>query len=224
VTTVTPDLETTVGELGIREVLFISNELRYTPHGAESGKALPPDVESFIEDHEPVFVLVGALNPTHGVDLLLRSSARIRRILPHHGVLIIAFKSKDLQYEREIERLRTELDLAEAVLIPSAFENVAEALRQSDVFVRPTLSDGDSIAVREAMTVGLPVVASDVGYRPPGIILFPAGDWERLADALIVASNVKSDASAPSANSEKRTVDKFFDAYTRAVGRLENIP
>jgi hypothetical protein len=68
------------------------------------------------------------------------------------------------------------------------------------------------------------VVASDVGYRPPGIILFPAGDWERLADALIVASNVKSDASAPSANSEKRTVDKFFDAYTRAVGRLENIP
>jgi hypothetical protein len=44
-----------------------------------------------------------------------------------------------------------------------------------DVFLRPTLEDGDSISVREALALGVPVVASRVGARPAGAILFRPG-------------------------------------------------
>jgi glycosyltransferase involved in cell wall biosynthesis len=54
----------------------------------------------------------------------------------------------------------------------------------SDVFIRPTLEDGDSISVREALELKVPVVASRVGTRPPGAILFHPGDVEDLLSKL----------------------------------------
>ncbi len=45
-----------------------------------------------------------------------------------------------------------------------------------DAFLRPTTADGDSISVREALTLGVPCVASDVAVRPEGTITFRAGD------------------------------------------------
>lgn len=54
----------------------------------------------------------------------------------------------------------------------------------SDVFVRPTLADGDSISVREALGLGIRVVASDVGHRPEGVRLFVPGDPVDLADQI----------------------------------------
>ncbi len=61
-------------------------------------------------------------------------------------------------------------------------------LAAADVFVRPTLADGDALSVREALALGCAVVASDVGHRPPGCLVFPVRDVEalsaRLAEAL----------------------------------------
>ena len=51
----------------------------------------------------------------------------------------------------------------------------------SDVFVRPTSADGDSISVREALTLGTPCVASDVVARPEGAICFKNQDPGQLA-------------------------------------------
>ncbi|PYS32840.1 MAG: glycosyl transferase, partial [Acidobacteria bacterium] len=49
-------------------------------------------------------------------------------------------------------------------------------MARSAVFSRPTLRDGDSISVREAAALGVPVVASNVGTRPEGVLLFEPGD------------------------------------------------
>ena len=53
-------------------------------------------------------------------------------------------------------------------------------MSRCSVFVRPTFHDGDSISVREAMSLGIPVVASKVGTRPEGTLLFDAGDMDGL--------------------------------------------
>jgi glycosyltransferase involved in cell wall biosynthesis len=54
----------------------------------------------------------------------------------------------------------------------------------SDVFVRPTFTDGDSISVREALSLGIPVIASDCVERPDGVVLFKTGNAGDLSGKL----------------------------------------
>ena len=56
-----------------------------------------------------------------------------------------------------------------------------------DVFVRPTYFDGDASSVREALTLGVRVVASDTDFRPEGVWRFPPGDADALAAAIETA-------------------------------------
>ena len=49
-------------------------------------------------------------------------------------------------------------------------------MNQLSVLLRPTYFDGDSVSVREAVALGIPVVASDTGYRPDSVTLFKVGD------------------------------------------------
>ena len=48
--------------------------------------------------------------------------------------------------------------------------------QQCDLFLRPTSSDGDAVSVREALSLGVPVVASDCVPRPPGAVTYRTGD------------------------------------------------
>jgi glycosyltransferase involved in cell wall biosynthesis len=71
---------------------------------------------------------------------------------------------------------------------PVPRDNVAQAYRQADVFVFPTLSDGFGITQIEAMSHGLPVIATRncgevVTHDQDGLIV-PAGDADSLASAM----------------------------------------
>lgn len=50
---------------------------------------------------------------------------------------------------------------------------LAPALGRAAVFLRPTLTDGDAVSIREALAAGLPVLASDVVARPEGVSVLP---------------------------------------------------
>lgn len=67
----------------------------------------------------------------------------------------------------------------------------SEVLQDSDIFIRPTLTDGDSIAVREALALGKIVVASDAVQRPSSCYLFKTGDSNSLAEVIKFAAGDK---------------------------------
>lgn len=215
VTTVTPELQAAVQKLGVPRCIFIANDLSYIPGNADDHE-LPREVETFIDGHNPVAVLVGGMNPPYGIDVFLRAAMELKSSHPKFGALVIAFKSNDNRYQIAIASLVTELKLQDSVLFPQPFPNVPEAVRRSHVFVRPTLRDGDSIAVREAMALGLPVVASNVGFRPQGVLLFPAGDHVQLAARIVEAFSGPRPHFSSSADAEKRTVAAFVDTYRLA--------
>ncbi|MEA5005231.1 hypothetical protein SDC9_98503 [bioreactor metagenome] len=48
--------------------------------------------------------------------------------------------------------------------------------QQTTVYVRPTVNDGDSVAIREALSMGVSVVASNVTTRPINTILYQHGN------------------------------------------------
>ncbi|MFC1576945.1 glycosyltransferase family 4 protein, partial [Candidatus Omnitrophota bacterium] len=69
-------------------------------------------------------------------------------------------------------------------------EELTRAYSKSDIFVLPTLSEAYGIVVHEAMSFGLPVIASRVGGIPEQItdgvegFLVPPGDVKALSEAL----------------------------------------
>jgi sugar transferase (PEP-CTERM/EpsH1 system associated) len=71
-------------------------------------------------------------------------------------------------------------------------ERVPEFLNAIDTYVLSSLWEGISNSLLEAMAIGLPVIASDTGGTPEVIVdgesglSFPVGDFQRLADRLLM--------------------------------------
>ena len=59
-----------------------------------------------------------------------------------------------------------------------------ELLKASDVFVRNTSKDGDSLSVKEALYLGKKVICTNVIDRPNGVLLFPYSDKDALMACL----------------------------------------
>lgn len=70
-------------------------------------------------------------------------------------------------------------------------DNIPELLAQASMFVLPSLSEGVSLSLLEAMATGLPVVATRVGGNVEVVqdgqtgLLVPVRDASRLASAII---------------------------------------
>ena len=86
----------------------------------------------------------------------------------------------------ELERL----GLGDAVELAGERHDVRELLAEADIFVLSTRSEGLPLSILEAMSAGLPVVASGVGGVPELVVdgetglLVPPGDPSRLAAAI----------------------------------------
>jgi sugar transferase (PEP-CTERM/EpsH1 system associated) len=63
----------------------------------------------------------------------------------------------------ELQTLAISMGLRDLTLFPGALEDIPRALSAMDVFVLPSINEGISNTILEAMAAGLPVVASAVG-------------------------------------------------------------
>jgi len=128
-----------------------------------------------------VLVSVMAAEPPalYGLDLVRDAFPSVVSARPHARLVVFGTGGADHALAEEL-RARGFGDRVEAVG-ELAHDSVLALLRASDVFLRPTRADGDSMAVREALAVGCRVVASDAAVRPPGTVVFPAGDAARFA-------------------------------------------
>lgn len=93
--------------------------------------------------------------------------------------------------EQELKVLHRQLGLGDRFRFLGHRTDVMEILTASDIFVMSSRFEGFPVAVMEAMAVGLPVVATDVGGLPdaltPGVegLLTPPHDPGALADAVV---------------------------------------
>jgi sugar transferase (PEP-CTERM/EpsH1 system associated) len=158
---------------------------------------------------------VGRLEMVKGQDQLLRAWPSITRRAAAAGRQVRLLLVGDGGRRAALESLARELDIDATVIFAGMCANVAEILQTMDVFVLPSLNEGISNTVLEAMATGLPVVATRVGGNPELITdgvtgyLVDPGETEQLATA--VATLVQDDAlrSRMSAASRRQTLERF---------------
>jgi sugar transferase (PEP-CTERM/EpsH1 system associated) len=99
--------------------------------------------------------------------------------------------------------------------LPGERDDVPDLLRTFDVFALPSLGEGISNTILEAMATGLPVVATRVGGNPELVeegvtgMLVPAGSPAALADALRAYIQDPALARQHGANARRRVEERF---------------
>jgi sugar transferase (PEP-CTERM/EpsH1 system associated) len=119
----------------------------------------------------------------------------------------------------ELERLRNEvaahLRLAGRVHFAGASDHVDELLNAMDVYVLPSLKEGMSNTLLEAMATGLPVIATRVGGNSEIVEdgrcgwLFPPKDVAALTERLMDLANDPRSRQAAGGAARQRILDTF---------------
>jgi glycosyltransferase involved in cell wall biosynthesis len=105
-------------------------------------------------------VFVGRIAEEKRVDLLLEHWASVQRQCPGEAELEI-WGSGPLQVT--LQRRCVELGLSKSVTWRGHVEGVRRRLPTMDIFVLPSVVEGNSNAILEAMAAGLPVISTRIG-------------------------------------------------------------
>jgi glycosyltransferase involved in cell wall biosynthesis len=146
------------------------------PFDAGAAGPLPEDVERFVGSRTPVVSTTGAASEEYDLVGAVRGIAGLRERHPDVGFVVVMTRYGNSAYEEELERVIEEEGLSGHVLVARDIPSFVALLARSDAFLRSTLVDGDSMSVREALSLGLPTVASDTPFRPEGVILYRKGE------------------------------------------------
>ena len=75
-------------------------------------------------------------------------------------------------------------------------QSFLNALSRSCLYLRTHISDGVCSSIMESLSLGIPVVASENGTRPPGVVTYKADDVAALADAVGMVIERRDDVIA----------------------------
>jgi glycogen synthase len=110
----------------------------------------------------PRAVFVGRLAAEKNLPSLIRAWPEVRKVHPGAQLILAGEGPERLTLEELTRSLGLGLGQTQAVELPGAVADVTGALREADLFVLPSLEEGMSIALLEAMALGIPLVASSI--------------------------------------------------------------
>ncbi|HEY1288924.1 MAG TPA: TIGR03088 family PEP-CTERM/XrtA system glycosyltransferase [Burkholderiales bacterium] len=175
-----------------RRVGVPSQRVSQIYNGVDTERFRPVQVRGRIEgcpfgQEDFVVGWVGRMDPVKDLPNLVRAFARAtQRSASRLRLALVG----DGPMRPAVERLVQQEGLAERVWLAGERADIAEVMRGLDCFVLPSLGEGISNTILEAMATRLPVIATRVGGNAELIesgltgLLVPPADNDALADAL----------------------------------------
>jgi glycosyltransferase involved in cell wall biosynthesis len=191
-------------EAEVREIVGNRTRVRMVPAFIpppldQPGPALPEDLQRFLAGCQPRLLWVGWSRllegrDLYGLDLTLDLVERLQGRFPRVGCVLWFSGIEDEAHWARLWEAAGQRGLRGRFHVGrGGLPEIHPLFRSADVYVRPTISDGDSVSVREALALGTPVVASDAAVRPPACVTFRSGDGGDFARAV---SGVLQDLAA----------------------------
>lgn len=162
------------------------------PNGVDTDRfAMLPDQEAIrrqlgLGSAAPVVTIVAALRPEKNHELFLAAAARVRQRIADARFLVVG----DGPRRGDLERVAKRLEVDDAVHFLGSRDDVPAILTVTDVFCLSSHNEANPVSILEAMSVGRPVVATDVGSvsetvddGQTGLLVAP-GDEADAANAL----------------------------------------
>jgi sugar transferase (PEP-CTERM/EpsH1 system associated) len=171
----------------IRQIYNGVDTTRFAPRLAPRAGA--PWPAEFAGPEHVVVGTVGRMEPVKNQLLLVRAFARLVARSDQERARLRLVLVGDGPDRSAVERELVESGVRELAWVPGGRDDVPEIVRSLDVFALPSLNEGISNTILEAMASGLPVVATAVGGNPELVLPGETGELcaaepEALAAAL----------------------------------------
>jgi len=175
-----------------------------------NSEVLPGSVETILKEKEVLVLTSGYLTPLYNYDVLISAIEKLPA--DKFGFIFAVYHQYDPEYERKIIARLSYLENVMLLrdLTPEVYLQV---VNNCQIYVRATLRDGDSVAIREALQMGKTVFASDVVQRPAACQLFSAQDPGSLLN-LFQKGQLQS--PSPEAAGRPAGIEPILNVYLKA--------
>ena len=148
-------------------------------------RPLSPEAELFLTSRRPVFLCYVSFRPEYRLPVLREAMARFRKKFPDAGFIWLGFPQKEmppaLAYVEEWQPSEREGLL---LLGNLPHDDFLSLLSRCSAYLRTPACDGVSASVLESLALGVPVVASENGRRPSGVLTYVENDAADLCASL----------------------------------------
>lgn len=212
-------------------VLVLSYEMKDFVEGLDKSlttQIFPNPIAVFqgadTKERDRSFLFMGRIFPGKGLEELLTAFERIREEYPEWKLLIGG--TGDVVYEEALKKQFVKSPNCNWLGWVSGKEK-EELLKQAGIFVLPSYGEGQSIAILEAMSAGIPVVTTDVGgnsflveHEKSGILVAPkdANAFYEAMKRVVQDSDLRSELSK---NARER-VETVFE-YQHVKDHLDKL-
>lgn len=192
----------------------------YVPIEQKSDRPLKNEMYDYIKAHKKIIAFYGrSFMVNNGIDVYGFEDALTlySKVVEHYGnsVGMVFCLSED----KDTDKIRMLLERAKQLKVQDkiywqigAIDNIFSLWKAIDIYIRPTSTDGDSVAVREVLDYGVQVVASDVCQRPDRVITY---EWNN-ADSFF--EKVKYALSLP--KDEPNQDYRHYNAMKRVICQI----
>lgn len=146
---------------------------------------IPQEVNDFITGREKVVGTHGWFgyfvngNHVYSFDHIARLAQEISDSGRNIAMYTVISGNYEDAHRDKIKALQEKL--SDSWLIVESPFSCAALYEKTDLFVRPTVTDGDSVSVRECLSAGVSVLASDAVPRPDPCQLYESRNYEELS-------------------------------------------
>jgi glycosyltransferase involved in cell wall biosynthesis len=143
---------------------------------------IPKRVWDFIDSHKPVISAnayrISYYNnqDLYGIDMCVDLCANLKQYYPEIGLVFSLPDIGDHEYFKKMKQRIADKCIENNFLFITEQHQLYPIIMKSDVFLRPTNTDGYGVSIAESIYFKVPAVASDVCPRAEGTILFKSRD------------------------------------------------
>ena len=146
---------------------FSAQYVQFTP------AKLSPEIEAFLAQRDPVFFCYVSFRTEYRLEILREGMAKFRKLCPRAGFIWLGFPEKEMPAARKFVEGWPADERESLLLIGNlTHEEFLTLLARCFACLRTPACDGVAASVLESLSLGIPVIASENGRRPAGVITY----------------------------------------------------
>lgn len=219
-------------ESALKRCNFPSDRIVYLPNGVDTELFYPPEKEEKQSLREKINIkasiagiFVGRLVNEKGLTYLINAWKDITIRNPDAKLYLLG----NGYLLKRLKDMTSEYNLKDNLVFKGTVDNVYDYLKSADLFILPSVTEGLSNTMLEAMATGLPVVGTRISGNEDLIInkkngfLVPPKDSKALSEAiqtLLTDKNLRENMGKSSRRiiEERYSIDKIVDRYLELYG------